>query len=265
MSRLPLHDEFERSKLHHDREDMMKQWTLTAAVVIAALGFMTVMASAAQDPAPAPPAGAHGGGQTTDAPARAAVADNSAEPTPGDAGDAGDDHDGRRGKEPGRNQPPARRWAQEFESQYAQDLAWLRQRGLEKYADRLEAARKSDEAGNRMMVFSAHIRIRQLRRLWQERPEEAQRAVDEMRLGLHILDLAAEARKADGAEKQRLTQELEQALNRQFEARLAAQRSLLAAMERRLEELRQDISRQEELKSQIVQQRHSDQIGRAHV
>jgi hypothetical protein len=153
---------------------------------------------------------------------------------------------------------PGRHWGQDFEGQLAQDLAWLRERGLERYADRLEEARKSEEPGSRFMVMSAQVRIRHLRRLWQEKPEEAQNSLEELRLGLKIHDLASAARQADGPERHRLVQQLRQALDGQFEARLAAQRALIDAMERRLEQLRQDIRRQEELRARIVEQRQRD-------
>ncbi len=173
-------------------------------------------------------------------------------------GDRDTSRSGRQRPEDGRRVSPGRRWAQEFERQFADDLAWLRERGLERYADRIEEARKADEAGNRVMLLTAHVRIRQLRRLWQERPEEAQRAVEELRLGLQIRDLAAAAREAEGAEQDRLKAELQQALARQFEARLAAQRSLVSAMERRLDKLREEIRRQEEVKAKIIEQRQQN-------
>lgn len=170
------------------------------------------------------------------------------------------DRDGRRSRDAaGRSSPwSSRRWMQDFESQYDQDIKWLRERGLKHYADRLEEMHKSDDHNSKMAVFSSHVHVRQLRRLWKERPEEAQRAVDEMRLGFEILDLAAEARKAEGEQKEQLAQKLKEALDRQFEARLAAQRSLLAAMQRRLERMRKEISRQEKLKAEIVEQRQKN-------
>lgn len=186
-----------------------------------------------------------------------ASANSQAEPQP-DARSR--DRDGRRLRDAAGRPPqwPSRRWMQDFESQYDQDIQWLRERGLKRYADRLEEMQKSDDHNSKMAVFSSHVHVRQLRRLWKERPEEAQRAVDEMRLGFEILDLAGEARKAEGEQKERLAQKLKEALDRQFEARLAAQRSLLAAMQRRLERMRKEISRQEKLKAEIVEQRQKD-------
>ena len=95
--------------------------------------------------------------------------------------------DGRHAQRRGRRRP---RWTRDFEERLDEDLQWLRDNGLEKYADKLAQLRQGPSSPEkRKALFDAVRKVRQLQFLHEARPKKAQGAIQALQLELKIEEL----------------------------------------------------------------------------
>jgi hypothetical protein len=145
-----------------------------------------------------------------------------------------------------------------FEEQLDRDIAWLREKGLNRYADELTKLRNSEDPEKRMPLWRAHRRIDQLIDWSKNRPEETKRAIEEIKLDAAVVDQAKECRQAEGTKRQELSAKLRQLAEKQFDARLQTQRAMIDSIEQRLKQLRDNLAKQEHMRDLLIDQRCKD-------
>ena len=162
----------------------------------------------------------------------------------------------RPGRAPGGEQVPPRRDGQDLAERLDKflddDLRWLRDNGLGEFADRVSEIRRTERPGKYVMLWHIHRRVEQLRRL---RGEDARLAVEEIRLGFDVFRLALAYRAAPEDQKPAFKDKLREVLQKQFDARLATQRAVMEGIRKRLEQVRDTLQKQSELRGYLVEQR----------
>ena len=144
------------------------------------------------------------------------------------------------------------RWAERADKLIDDDLAWLRQRGLDPYADKVAELRQTDAPGQRVMLWRIHRWIQGLRRLPEE---DARRAVDELLLELTTVNLAKEVRAAEGQHKAELETELREGLRRQFDLKIDVQQAMMKASKKRLDQIREQLQKHAALEDDLIDRR----------
>jgi hypothetical protein len=157
--------------------------------------------------------------------------------------------------------PGTRRMAEHFEEQIKGDTAWLRQNGLGRFADEMDKLSQAPEQDKRVSLWRLHRRVEQLHNLTAERPQDAKRAIDEVKSEFSVVDLANQYRGAAEADRKDLGAKLKAALQIQFDLRLETHRAIANALEQRLKTLRKQIKDEETLREQLTDQRFQDLIN----
>ena len=193
------------------------------------------------------------------APGRATGVDSGAERQPAN---------GRRGEGYGRGQPrdadrpapdgrpamgPGRRgWGAYLEREIDRDLAWLRERGLDEYADRVEAVRGGQSPTRHVLLWRVHRRIQGLGRL---AGQDAERAIEQIKLDFATARLAREYRQASDDEKAALEPQLRENIRKLLDLRIEVQRAMMDSIRARLDEIRGQLRKREQLRDELVERR----------
>lgn len=146
------------------------------------------------------------------------------------------------------------RWLAHFNRQLDDDVRWLREQGLEAYADRVAELLKDHEREDRPLLWQVHRRVEELKRLEGRNRE---RAVTEIRLDYEAADLSAKLRDEtlDAQQRERLRKELRRTLEKQLRHRIGTQEAIARSIRRRMDKMAQDLSNEEVLRDEIVRQR----------
>ena len=179
-----------------------------------------------------------------------AVLSATAQPGPGRNG-------GQHSQRRGRRTP---RWTRNFEERLEEDIQWLRDNGLEEYADRLVQLRQPPGTPEkRQALIDAARKVRTLRFLHEARPKQAQGAIEALRLELSIERLAEQWRAADRAgdtvQRRQIGLKLRPALEKQFDARLQSTRAVITAITKRLEKHQRNLKDQEQFRGRLIDER----------
>ncbi|NIA22179.1 MAG: hypothetical protein GWP05_09505 [Anaerolineaceae bacterium] len=152
------------------------------------------------------------------------------------------------------------RWFRDFEERLDEDLQWLRDNGLEKYADKLAQLRQRPHTPQKRRALIEAIRkVRQLRILHDARPKQARWAIEALRLEPEIERLTDEWLKADRAgdkvQRRQIGQQLRKTLEKQFDARLESQRALIEIIKARLEKHQKDFKKLAQRRDLLIDER----------
>jgi len=156
------------------------------------------------------------------------------------------------------------RWARDWEQRLDDDIAWLREKGLDDYADKIAQLRAQQEssAEKRGELFKAIGRVRQVRFLIDRQPEQGAKALQAMQLESRIARLAQQWKAADKAgddeARRQAGIELRKLLEQQFDARLEFTRALIEDIKRRLEEHQAELKQQEQLRARLIDTRFQE-------
>lgn len=150
------------------------------------------------------------------------------------------------------------RWTERWAEAIQGDIAWLREQGLDRAADRMAELNEQDDRSTRMTLWWWHGRIRQLRRLEREHEDKAREAIEDIKLEYDVVDLARKVREAEGERRRELQEQLSEKLRKQFEARISAQQAIIETIEQRLARLRERVGKQVDNRDRIIDQRLHD-------
>jgi len=142
--------------------------------------------------------------------------------------------------------------AAQFDKELDRDIQWLREQGLDEYAKRMEELRRSNSPADHLLLWRIHRRLDQRRRL---PPETLKQAVEEIRLEFRITALAAQYRGATPDLQPALLERIRVDVTRQFDLRLDVQRVIIANIKRRLDQIRQGLQRQKEIREELIDRR----------
>jgi len=165
--------------------------------------------------------------------------------------------DGRHAQRRGRRRP---RWTRDFEERLDEDLQWLRDNGLEKYADKLAQLRQGPSSPEkRKALFDAVRKVRQLQFLHEARPKKAQGAIQALQLELKIAELVdqwQEAKRTNNKVRRgQIGLQLRKALEKQFDFRLESARAVIEAIKRRLEKHQEEFKKQDQRRDLLIDER----------
>lgn len=175
--------------------------------------------------------------------------------------------DSRPGDEADRTARPRERreprWARDWEQRLDEDIAWLREKGLDDYADRIAELRTQQSSPEkRGELFKAVGKVRQVRFLIDRQPEQGAKALKAMQLESRISRLAQQWQAADKAgddeARRQAGVELRKLLEQQFDARLEFTRALIEDIKRRLEEHQAELKQQEQLRARLIDTRFQE-------
>jgi len=160
--------------------------------------------------------------------------------------------DGPASATPARPGRRGRGWAAYLDRHIERDLQWLREHGLDEYADRVVAERDGPSPARHVLLWQIHRRIQGLRRLGGK---DAERAIEQIKLEFATARLARRFREASGQEKADLARQLRQSIGRLFDLRLEVQRAMTAAVRRRLKAIQEQLDKHEQLRDELIEQR----------
>ena len=165
--------------------------------------------------------------------------------------------DGEHAEQRGRRVP---RWTRNFEERLEEHTQWLRDNGLEEYADKIAQLRQPPPTPEKQQALIDAVRkVRQLRFLHKEQPTQAKGAIEALRLELSIQRLSEQWRDADRADdtvqRRRIGQQLRQSLEKQFDVRLQSMRAVIEAIKSRLDRHQEDFQKQEKRRDLLIDER----------
>lgn len=142
--------------------------------------------------------------------------------------------------------------AEWFDKQYDEDVRWLRERGLDDFAGRAEEVRQSDTPTKRLLMWGIHRHVQQVRRL---SGEDLDRAIEGIKLPFEIVRLATTLRDAQSDQRDPVAEKLREALRREFQARLDTQQAVARHIQRRLDQVRDNLVKQEKFRQLLIERR----------
>jgi DNA mismatch repair ATPase MutS len=151
----------------------------------------------------------------------------------------------------------------DFEQRLDEDIAWLREKGLDDYADGIQQLREPPSTPEKLMQLGKTVgRLRQVRFLVEQQPEQGAKALQAMQLESRIARLSQQwqaAEKAGDAQARREAgAELRKLLEQQFDARLESTRALIESIKRRLEHHQAELKQQEQLRDRLIDSRFQE-------
>ena len=129
---------------------------------------------------------------------------------------------------------------------------------------RLESLQKMQESDpERFRQFCRRLRfeIAQLQQLKGRDEAAFRKAIEERQLKMQALALAHKIRETEGTgEKDKLTQQLREVLNRTFDLELATHEAHIRGLDERIEQLRRELKERAEHRSEIVEKRLNEAL-----
>jgi len=164
------------------------------------------------------------------------------------------------GQRPERRSRRFPRWTRNFEERLEEHIQWLRDNGLEEYADKVAQLRQPPPTPEKQQALIDAVRkVRQLRFLHKERPGQAKGAIEALRLELSIEQLSQQwcdaNRTGDTVQRRRIGQQLRKSLEKQFDVRLQSMRAVIEAIKSRLDSHQKEFKKQEKRRDLLIDER----------